>query len=68
MKYAVEIKSGAMIYTQSFIKISSGIEKVMGGIYRQHGDHIGLLFFKNEECRLKTDHKHPRPVLDMIPR
>jgi hypothetical protein len=31
MKYAVEIGSGAMIYTPSFIKIGSGIQKLMGG-------------------------------------
>jgi hypothetical protein len=31
MKYAVEMGSGAMIYIQSFIKIGSGIQKLMGG-------------------------------------
>jgi hypothetical protein len=30
MKYAVGIDSGAMIYIPSFIKISSGIQKLMG--------------------------------------
>jgi hypothetical protein len=35
MKYAVEMDSGAMIYIPSFIKISSGIQKLIGGgIYR----------------------------------
>jgi hypothetical protein len=31
MKYAVEMGSGAMLYTPSFIKIGSGIQKLMGG-------------------------------------
>jgi hypothetical protein len=30
MKYAVEMSSGAMIYTPSFRKIGSGIQKLMG--------------------------------------
>jgi hypothetical protein len=30
MKYAVETGSGAMIYIPSFIKIGSGIQKLMG--------------------------------------
>jgi hypothetical protein len=34
MKYAVETGSGAMIYKPNFIKIGSGIQKLMeGGIY-----------------------------------
>jgi hypothetical protein len=64
MKYAVEIGSGAMIYTRSFMKIDSGIHKLIGGdsqtykhtdiqTHRQHGDHISLLlFFQNNESRL----------------
>jgi hypothetical protein len=46
MKYAVEMGSVAMIYIPSFIKIGSGIQKLMGGdsqTHRQHGDHISLL-------------------------
>jgi hypothetical protein len=35
MKYAVETGSGAMIYLPSFIKIGSGIEKLLGVIHRQ---------------------------------
>jgi hypothetical protein len=31
MKYAVEMTSGAMIYIPSFIKIGSGIQKLIGG-------------------------------------
>jgi hypothetical protein len=30
MKYAVEMGSGAMIYIPSFIKIGSGIRKLIG--------------------------------------
>jgi hypothetical protein len=52
MEYAVEMRSGAMIYVPSFTKIGSGIQKLMGrggGEYtdrqthRQHGDCISLL-------------------------
>jgi hypothetical protein len=48
-----------VIYLQNFIKISSGIQTLMGeGIFRQHGDLISLLlflfiFFQNEESRPK---------------
>jgi hypothetical protein len=53
MKYAVEMGSVAMIYIPSFIKISSGIQKLIGGIYRRtdtqihrpQGDLISLLYF-----------------------
>jgi hypothetical protein len=31
MKYAVEMGSGAMIYIPSFIKIGSGIQKLLRG-------------------------------------
>jgi hypothetical protein len=31
MKYAVEMGSGAMTYTPSFIETGSGIQKFMGG-------------------------------------
>jgi hypothetical protein len=54
MKYTVEMGSGGMIYLPSFIKIGSGIQRLMGGIHRQHGDHVSLLsFFFNNESRLK---------------
>jgi hypothetical protein len=54
MKYIVEMGSGATIYIPSFIKIGSGIQKLMGGgggsqSHRQHGGHISLL----QESRLK---------------
>jgi hypothetical protein len=48
MKYAVGMGSGAMIYIPSFIKIGSGIQKLIGGdtqTHRQHGDRISLLSF-----------------------
>jgi hypothetical protein len=37
MKYAVQVDSGAMTYIPRFIKIGSGIQKLMGGIHR-HAD------------------------------
>jgi hypothetical protein len=55
MEYAVEMGSGAMIYTLSFIKIGSGIQKMKGvGIHRQRDDLISLFlfFFLNEESKL----------------
>jgi hypothetical protein len=33
MKYAVEMGSGSIIYIPSFIKIGSGIQRLMGGGY-----------------------------------
>jgi hypothetical protein len=33
MKYAVEMGSGAMIYIPNFIKIGSGIQKLIGGAF-----------------------------------
>jgi hypothetical protein len=58
MKYALEMGSSGMIYIPSFIKIVSGIQKLLGGIhiqiYRQQRDLISLiLFFQNKEIRLK---------------
>jgi hypothetical protein len=47
MKYAVEMGSGVMIYMPSFIKIGSGIQKLIGGsdtlTRRQQGHLIKLL-------------------------
>jgi hypothetical protein len=49
--------SDTMIYIPSFIKIGSGIQKLMG-IHRQDGDHISLLsFFQSKESRLKNKKK-----------
>jgi hypothetical protein len=51
--------SGAVIYVPSFIKIGSGIRKLIGGYtetHRQQRDLISPLhFFQNKECRLKTN-------------
>jgi hypothetical protein len=38
MKYAVQMVSGAMIYTPKFIKSGSGIQKVMGGGFTHRKD------------------------------
>jgi hypothetical protein len=53
MKCAVDMGSSAMIYIPSFIKIGSGIQKLIGGgtqTHRQLGDRRSLLY----ESRLKT--------------
>jgi hypothetical protein len=39
MKCAVEMDSGIVIYTPSFIKIDSGIHMLIGGIHR-HTDRM----------------------------
>jgi hypothetical protein len=52
MKYAVDMGSVAMIYVPSFIKIGSGIQKLIREdtqTHRQDGDRISLL----QESRLK---------------
>jgi hypothetical protein len=65
MKYVVEMGSGAMIYIPSFVKISSGIQKLIVGreihrytdtqTSRQHGDRNSLfLFLQNKESTLKS--------------
>jgi hypothetical protein len=41
MKYAVEMGSGAVIYITSLIKISSGIQKLLGEIQR-HTDRMEI--------------------------
>jgi hypothetical protein len=33
MKHAAEMGSGAVIYIQSFIKIGSGTQKLIGGVH-----------------------------------
>jgi hypothetical protein len=54
MKHALGIGSGAVIYIQIFRNIGSGIQKLIRRIHRQQGYFISLLlFFKNEESRLK---------------
>jgi hypothetical protein len=39
MKYAIEMGSGAMIYMPSFIKIGSGIQKLITGFHRNTYKH-----------------------------
>jgi hypothetical protein len=41
MKHAVEMSSGAMIYISSFIKTSSSIHKLIGGLHR-HTDRMEI--------------------------
>jgi hypothetical protein len=57
MKYTVEMGSAALIYIPSFIKISLGIQKLIGRDSQTHKENrvlISLLsFFENKECRLK---------------
>jgi hypothetical protein len=54
MKYTVEIVLDANIHIPSFIKIGCDIQKLIGGIHRQHGNLISLLlYFQNKESRLK---------------
>jgi hypothetical protein len=52
------MSSGAVIHVPSFIKIGSGVQKLIGGIHRhthrQQRDVISLLyFFQNKKSRLK---------------
>jgi hypothetical protein len=42
MKYAIEMGSGAMTYIPSFIKIGSGIQKLMGGRDLQNTDSMEI--------------------------
>jgi hypothetical protein len=60
MNYAVEIDSDAMIYIPSFIKIGSGIQKLIRGIHTHiHGQDCDLVrllsFFQNKESGLKKE-------------
>jgi hypothetical protein len=49
VKYAVEMGPDTTIYVPTFIKIGSGIQNLLGGIYiqthRQQDDLISLYFF-----------------------
>jgi hypothetical protein len=57
---AVEMGSGALMYVPSFIKIGSGIQKLIGGINTHTNaqtatwSHKPNLFFQNKESRLKN--------------
>jgi hypothetical protein len=43
MKYAVVTSSGVTIYILSLIEIDSGIQMLIRGTHRQHGDRISLI-------------------------
>jgi hypothetical protein len=63
MKYAVEMGSGVMMYILSFIKIRSGIQKLMGGdSYTQTAwcSHKPILLSKEEKQTKK--HSIPGPM------
>jgi hypothetical protein len=61
MKYVVKMGLGVMIYVPSFVKIGSGIQKLIGGLHRhtdhrQDGHRMSLLFFvQNKENKLKSN-------------
>jgi hypothetical protein len=60
MKYALEMGSGSVIYIPSFIKIGSGIQKLIGQTHiqthREYRDCISLLlFFQNKESGIIID-------------
>jgi hypothetical protein len=67
MKYAIEMTACGMIYTPSFIKMSSGVQITYAGwtckhtdthTYRQPSDLISLLFFQNKGSRLEINFGH----------
>jgi hypothetical protein len=45
MKYAVEMGSCAMIYIPSLVKIGSGIQNLIGGIYRHTDSMVISAYF-----------------------
>jgi hypothetical protein len=55
--------SGAVIYIPSFVKIGSGVQKLIRGTDRQQGDLISLLYFilfQNKESGLKIYERESR--------
>jgi hypothetical protein len=63
VKYAVKMGSGGTIYVLYFIKIDSGIQKLIwrdSPAHRQY-DLISLLsFYENRKCMLKSESRHMR--------
>jgi hypothetical protein len=58
-----------MIYIPSFIKIGSGIQRLLGGATQvQHSDHVSLLsLFPNKKNRVKTkERKTGRKVITLL--
>jgi hypothetical protein len=79
MKHAVEMALGGMTYMPSFLKISSVVQMLLGGIHmqtqrhahRQQGDFVNiLLLFQNKGSRIKkgdkTGYTHYRGI-SMLP-
>jgi hypothetical protein len=62
MKYAVEMGSAAMIYTPSFIKTGSSIQKLKWGDPPAQKYQVDLIspIFVNNESRLKINIKFHR--------
>jgi hypothetical protein len=54
VRYAVEVGTGAMMYIPSFVKISSGIEKLIAGIHRHKPTLIYFYFFFSEFRKLAS--------------
>jgi hypothetical protein len=55
MNYAVEMGSGAVIYSVSFMKIASRIQKFIYGTHRNRAWKLHkLIFFQNEGSSLKN--------------
>jgi hypothetical protein len=57
MDYAFKMRSAAMTYIRTFIRISPGIQKLIQGI-RRHTDnkvisYVHFSFFQNKGSRLK---------------
>jgi hypothetical protein len=52
MKYVVDMGSGVMICTPCFIKIGSGVQKLMGEIHSMVIAKSNFYFFQNKESRL----------------
>jgi hypothetical protein len=53
MKYTVEMGSGAMMHVSDFIKIGSGIQKLLwGGDLKRDKSHKRTFSFQNKESRL----------------
>jgi hypothetical protein len=66
MKCAVDMGSFAMVYVPGFIKIGSGIQRLLGRIHRHTGGKVisyaRFNFFQNKESRLIMDTFHGKHV------
>jgi hypothetical protein len=70
MNYVIEMGLNSIIYTQSFMKIISGIQKFIGGIHTQAQRHTHthtregdlkslILFFRNKGSMLTSCSHRP---------